>query len=97
MWEAMDTHVGRVGQSRLEHREAQAEELPPAVRVDAPPEGCAVAAAVVREYTTHDLAYRLSYSSWRRHQISSSPSSFLPHGARSRKRYVPIKASVPRA
>ena len=35
---------------------------------------------------THDLAQRLSYSSWRRHHAwgNSSPSSFLPHGARSR-------------
>ena len=34
-------------------------------------------------YENHDVAQRLSYSSWRRHH-NSSPSSFLPHGARSR-------------
>jgi hypothetical protein len=36
---------------------------------------------------TRDFAQRLSYSSWRRHHGFSDPfSSFLPHGARSRKR-----------
>ena len=35
----------------------------------------------------NDLAQPLSYSSWRRHHgFSDPPSSFLPHGARSRKR-----------
>jgi hypothetical protein len=43
---------------------------------------------------THDLAQRLSYSSWRRHQ---TPVSLRPLGARSSHWYMPQRPSSPRA
>src|SRR5262245_40861142 len=44
---------------------------------------------------THDLAQRLSYSSWRRHQ--TPPFSLRPWGARSSHWYMPQRPSSPRA
>ena len=43
---------------------------------------------------THNLAQRLSYSSWRRHQ---TPVSLRPLGARSSHWYMPQRPSSPRA
>jgi transposase len=43
---------------------------------------------------THDVAQRLSYSSWRRHQ---TPVSLRPLGARSSHWYMPQRPSSPRA
>ena len=43
---------------------------------------------------THDLAQRLSYSSWRRHQM---PVSLRPLEARSSHWYMPQRPSSPRA
>src|SRR5207244_12049816 len=43
---------------------------------------------------THDFAQRLSYSSWRRHQM---PVSLRPLGARSSHWYIPHRPSTPRA
>jgi len=42
----------------------------------------------------HDLAQRLLYSSWRRHQV---PVSLRPLGARSSHWYMPQRPSRPRA
>jgi hypothetical protein len=45
-------------------------------------------------HDAHDLAQRLSYSSWRRHQ---TPVSLRPLGARSSHWYIPQSPSSPRA
>ena len=45
-------------------------------------------------HDNYDLAQRLSYSSWRRHQ---TPASLRPLGARSSHWYMPQRPSSPRA
>jgi hypothetical protein len=45
-------------------------------------------------HDNHDVAQRLSYSSWRRHQ---RPVSLRPLGARSSHWYMPQRPSSPRA
>ena len=54
----------------------------------------AVLAAKSSANDTHNLAQRLSYSSWRRHQ---TPVSLRPLGARSSHWYMPQRPSSPRA